>query len=86
MLYYNNKYGTTITALLILKLSLHFKVLPFKIITLTIFFFRDGEISERLCPDGMVFNDYSPQDEKCDLPFNIDCSHRSKLRKYTIKY
>ncbi|KAE8573227.1 Cuticle Protein CPAP3 [Halyomorpha halys] len=24
----------------------------------------------------MVFNDYSPQVEKCDLPFNIDCSER----------
>ncbi|XP_077296615.1 obstructor-B [Arctopsyche grandis] len=39
-----------------------------------------GEITEKLCPDGMVFNDYSPDQEKCDLPFNIDCSQRSKLQ------
>jgi hypothetical protein len=37
---------------------------------------------EKLCPDGMVFNDYSPDQEKCDLPYNIDCSQRPKLRKY----
>lgn len=40
----------------------------------------DGAITEKLCPDGMVFNDYSTQVEKCDLPFNIDCSSRSELR------
>lgn len=42
----------------------------------------DGAITEKLCPDGMVFNDYSIDQEKCDLPFNIDCSKRSKLREY----
>lgn len=42
---------------------------------------NDGVISERLCPDGMVFNDYSIDQEKCDLPYNIDCSKRPKLRK-----
>ncbi|XP_053601624.1 protein obstructor-E [Plodia interpunctella] len=41
---------------------------------------RNGEIIEKLCPDGMVFNDYSPEEEKCDLPFNIDCSQRPKLQ------
>ncbi|GBP70462.1 Protein obstructor-E [Eumeta japonica] len=41
---------------------------------------RDGEITEKLCPDGMVFNDYNPDDEKCDLPINIDCSQRPKLQ------
>lgn len=41
-----------------------------------------GAITEKLCPDGMVFNDYSHEYEKCDLPFNIDCSQRPKLRKY----
>lgn len=30
----------------------------------------------------MVFNDYSSDQEKCDLPYNIDCSQRPKLRKY----
>lgn len=42
----------------------------------------NGAITEKLCPDGMVFNDYSHEYEKCDLPFNIDCSHRPKLRKF----
>lgn len=42
----------------------------------------DGDMTEKLCPDGMVFNDYSSNDEKCDLPFNIDCSKRSKYREY----
>lgn len=41
----------------------------------------DGAITEKLCPDGMVFNDYSTEYEKCDLPFNIDCTSRPKLRK-----
>lgn len=36
---------------------------------------------ERLCKDGLVFNDYDINVEKCDLPYNIDCSKRSKLRK-----
>lgn len=43
---------------------------------------KDGEITEKLCPDGMVFNDYSSEYEKCDLPFNIDCTSRPKLRKF----
>lgn len=41
----------------------------------------DGEMTEKLCPDGMVFNDYSSDQEKCDLPYNIDCSKRSQLRE-----
>lgn len=43
----------------------------------------DNKITEKLCPDGMVFNDYSSQQEKCDLPLNIDCSQRPALREYT---
>lgn len=45
---------------------------------------RDGKYTEKLCPDGLVFNDYSPQHEKCDLPFGIDCSKRPKLRRFRI--
>ncbi|KAL1401253.1 hypothetical protein pipiens_006752 [Culex pipiens pipiens] len=41
---------------------------------------RDGQITEKLCPDGMVFNDYDLEQEKCDLPYNIDCSKRPKLQ------
>lgn len=45
---------------------------------------RDGAITEKLCPDGMVFNDFSIEYEKCDLPYNIDCSKRPKLRKFLL--
>ncbi|XP_050674321.1 protein obstructor-E-like [Leptidea sinapis] len=41
---------------------------------------KAGQIKEKLCPDGMVFNDYNPDDEKCDLPFNINCTNRPKLQ------
>lgn len=40
----------------------------------------NGAITEKLCPDGMVFNDYNIQVEKCDLPFNIDCTSRPERR------
>jgi len=40
----------------------------------------DGVGTDRLCADGMVFNDYSPSEEKCDLPYNIDCEKRPKLQ------
>lgn len=40
----------------------------------------DGRIKDKLCPDGLVFNDFSTEYEKCDLPFNIDCTSRPKLR------
>lgn len=42
---------------------------------------RDGKSHDRLCPDGMVFNDYASDQEKCDLPYNIDCSKRPELRE-----
>jgi hypothetical protein len=47
---------------------------------------RDGRMMEKLCPDGLVFNDFSPQHEKCDLPFGIDCSKRFKHRKLNNIY
>ncbi|CRL04125.1 CLUMA_CG017237, isoform A [Clunio marinus] len=40
----------------------------------------DGQLQERLCKDGLVFNDYDIRVEKCDLPYNIDCSKRSRLQ------
>ncbi|KAH0537194.1 hypothetical protein KQX54_000633, partial [Cotesia glomerata] len=42
---------------------------------------RDGQFTEKLCPDGLVFNDFSPQHEKCDLPFGVDCTRRPNRRK-----
>lgn len=41
---------------------------------------RDGKMIEKICEDGKVFNDASNLYDKCDLPFNIDCSQRPKLR------
>uniref|UniRef100_A0A1B0AT80 Chitin-binding type-2 domain-containing protein n=1 Tax=Glossina palpalis gambiensis TaxID=67801 RepID=A0A1B0AT80_9MUSC len=40
----------------------------------------DGVHTEKLCADGMVFNDYDSNEEKCDLPYNIDCTKRHKLQ------
>lgn len=44
----------------------------------------EGVATEKLCKDGLVFNDYSAIEEKCDLPYNIDCTKRFKLREYSI--
>lgn len=44
--------------------------------------YSDGVHTEKLCADGKVFNDYDSNEEKCDLPYNIDCTKRHKLRKY----
>ncbi|XP_046415455.1 protein obstructor-E [Neodiprion fabricii] len=41
---------------------------------------QDNKAHPKLCPDGLVFNDFSPQQEKCDLPFGIDCSTKPKLQ------
>lgn len=50
-----------------------------------IWLYRDGVAEARLCPDGMVFNDYSSDQEKCDLPYNIDCTKKTLLRKFRIQ-
>lgn len=51
-------------------------------ITFTAGTFNDiFNLLERLCDDGLVFNDYDINVEKCDLPLNIDCSKRSNLRE-----
>lgn len=49
-------------------------------------YLRDGVAETRLCPDGMVFNDYSIDQEKCDLPYNIDCTKKTALRKFWKEY
>lgn len=41
---------------------------------------QDGKPRAKLCPDGMVFNDFSSDQEKCDLPFGIDCTTKPKLQ------
>lgn len=40
----------------------------------------DNVLTEKLCPDGMAFNDINPAVEKCDLQMLVDCSGRTKLQ------
>lgn len=40
----------------------------------------DGVITEKLCPDGMAFNDLNPRVEKCDFIFQVDCTGRPELQ------
>lgn len=42
----------------------------------------DGEVFERLCPDGLVFDETIRLKNKCDQPFNVDCGDRTVLRKF----
>lgn len=41
----------------------------------------DGELTEKLCPDGLLFDDTSPSHEKCDTSINVDCGQRTVQRK-----
>ena len=43
----------------------------------------DGVATERLCPDGLVFDETIRLKNKCDQPFNVDCGDRTELRKYS---
>ena len=43
---------------------------------------KNFELTEKLCPDGMVFADLPSGIERCDFPFNVDCKDRPELRKY----
>lgn len=36
---------------------------------------------ERLCPDGLVFDDEKISHERCDIPANVECGERRELRK-----
>ena len=38
-----------------------------------------GEESEKLCPDGLVFDIYT---QNCDYPAKVDCSARPELRNF----
>ena len=37
---------------------------------------RDYQITEKLCPDGLVFNDISPTLGRCDQIFSVNCTGR----------
>jgi len=39
-----------------------------------------GEVSEKLCPDGLVFDESSHGFAKCGHPFSIDCEGRPELQ------
>lgn len=41
-------------------------------------------LTERLCKDGLVFNDYDINVEKCDLPYNLDCTKKWRLREFQL--
>ena len=34
-----------------------------------------------LCPDGLMFDDRTNIEAKCDYPFNVDCGAREYVRK-----
>lgn len=44
----------------------------------------DGVATERLCPDGLVFDETIRLKNKCDQPFNVDCGDRTELRKLSL--
>lgn len=39
-----------------------------------------GKAKERLCPDGLVFDDKTRLDVKCDRTFNVECGNRTELQ------
>ncbi|XP_073982314.1 protein obstructor-E-like [Rhodnius prolixus] len=40
-----------------------------------------GEAEEKLCPDGLLFDDGNPSHERCDTPVNVDCGDRDQLQE-----
>ncbi|KAL1139154.1 hypothetical protein AAG570_009214 [Ranatra chinensis] len=42
---------------------------------------QGGQFEEKLCPDGLVFDDNNPSHERCDTPVNIDCGDRVELQE-----
>ncbi|XP_052867671.1 protein obstructor-E-like isoform X1 [Anopheles cruzii] len=40
----------------------------------------EGRVTERLCPDGLVFNPDSKLVNKCDQVFNVPCHERKELQ------
>ena len=41
----------------------------------------DNVPEAKLCPDGLLFEDGNPNQEKCDYPFNVECGSREYVRK-----
>ena len=44
----------------------------------------DGIATEKLCPDGLVFDPLNRKVNKCDHVFNVDCGDRLELRKIIV--
>jgi len=42
---------------------------------------KDSKISDKLCPDGLVYDEASFQLAQCSLPFSVDCKNRTVLQK-----
>lgn len=42
----------------------------------------DGYATEKLCPDGLVFDPLIRKINKCDHIFNVDCGEKLELREY----
>ncbi|XP_066977213.1 protein obstructor-E-like [Macrobrachium rosenbergii] len=42
---------------------------------------QDNVLTEKLCPDGMAFNDLNPKVEKCDFLFQVSCKGRPDLQR-----
>jgi len=40
----------------------------------------DGVVTEKFCPDGLVFDETIRLKNKCDQPFNVDCEDRTELQ------
>lgn len=40
-----------------------------------------GVHEEKLCPDGLVFDDRDPNHERCDIPANVECGDRTELQE-----
>lgn len=40
----------------------------------------NGELEEKLCPDGLLFDDTNSNKERCDTSLNIECSDRTELQ------
>ncbi|XP_059480882.1 protein obstructor-E isoform X2 [Neocloeon triangulifer] len=41
---------------------------------------EEGVATEKLCPDGLVFDPTNRKYNKCDQPFNVDCGDRTELQ------
>ncbi|XP_054720208.1 protein obstructor-E-like [Uloborus diversus] len=41
---------------------------------------RGGVAKQKLCKDGLVFNDKNPLYERCDYPFAVTCGDREYLQ------